>query len=41
MPMDSYTGTHGDANLTDEQIEAVVNWAKEIQGDYKEKLDNQ
>ena len=40
MPLDSYTWTHGDANLTDEQIAAVVNWAKEIQGDYKEKLEN-
>ena len=40
MPLESYTWTHGDANLTDEQIEALVSWAKTIQGDYKAKLKN-
>lgn len=40
MPLDSYTWTHSEANLTDEQIEAVVNWAKTIQGDYKQQLNN-
>lgn len=38
MPLDSYTWTHGDANLTDEQIEALVSWAKTVQGNYKEQL---
>lgn len=41
MPLDSYTWTHGDANLTDEQIEALVAWAKTIQGNYKEELNKQ
>ena len=41
MPLDSYTWTHGDANLTDEQIEAVVAWAKSVQANYKQQLNNQ
>lgn len=41
MPLDSYTWTHGDANLTDEQIEALVAWAKTIQENYKEQLNKQ
>lgn len=40
MPLESYTWTHGDADLTDEQIEALVSWAKSVQGDYKTKLKN-
>ena len=28
MPLDSYTWTHGDAKLSQEQIEALINWAK-------------
>lgn len=35
MPLESYTYTHGDANLTQEQIEAVVSWGKKVQGNYK------
>ena len=41
MPLDSYTWTHGDANLTDEQIEAIVNWGKTVQENYKEQLNKQ
>jgi mono/diheme cytochrome c family protein len=40
MPLESYTWTHGDANLSDEQIEAVVSWAKGIQDNYKQELNN-
>ena len=28
MPLPSYTWTHGDAKLSQEQIDAMVNWAK-------------
>ncbi|MFD2530248.1 MULTISPECIES: heme-binding domain-containing protein [Polaribacter] len=35
MPLDSYTWTHADANLTQEQINAVVTWGKKVQADYK------
>ena len=38
MPLESYTWTHSEAKLTDEQIEAVVNWAKGIQENYKQQL---
>jgi len=38
MPLESYTWTHGEANLTDAQIEALVSWAKEIQSNYKQQL---
>ena len=38
MPLESYTWTHGDANLTDVQIESVVAWAKAIQEEYKKQL---
>lgn len=38
MPLESYTWTHGEAKLTDEQIAAVVNWAKQIQSDYKSQM---
>ena len=30
MPLNSYTWTHGDAKLTDAQIKAVVDWAKNV-----------
>ncbi|MEP2937309.1 MAG: heme-binding domain-containing protein [Gilvibacter sp.] len=29
MPLDSYTWTHGDARLTDEQKEAIYAWVKQ------------
>jgi mono/diheme cytochrome c family protein len=35
MPLDSYTWTHEDANLTPAQIDAVVAWGKKVQADYK------
>ena len=35
MPLDSYTWTHADANLTQDQINAVVSWGKKVQADYK------
>jgi hypothetical protein len=38
MPLDSYTWTHGDANLTQDQIDAVVAWGKKVQADYKQQL---
>ncbi|MFY0602827.1 MAG: heme-binding domain-containing protein [Flavobacteriaceae bacterium] len=41
MPLDSYTWTHADANLTKEQIEVIVTWAKKTQQDYKAQLNAQ
>lgn len=38
MPINSYKITHGDADLTDAQIALVVNWAKEVQANYKAQL---
>ena len=38
MPLDSYTWTHGDANLTEAQIDAVVSWGKKVQVDYQQQL---
>ncbi|TMM32378.1 cytochrome C [Polaribacter aestuariivivens] len=35
MPLESYTYTHSNANLTPEQIAAVVAWGKKVQADYK------
>ncbi len=34
MPLESYTYTHSEANLTDEQIKSVVDWAKEVRFKY-------
>ena len=34
MPLPSYTWTHGDAKLTDEQIKSVVDWAKNVRVKY-------
>lgn len=34
MPLDSYTWTHGDAKLSDEQIKAVVDWANTVRFKY-------
>ncbi|TCK68950.1 heme-binding protein [Winogradskyella wandonensis] len=34
MPLPSYTWTHGDADLSPEQIEAVVTWAKQVRTTY-------
>ncbi len=38
MPLKSYTWTHAEAKLTDDQIKAVVDWAKPIQANYKSQL---
>lgn len=40
MPLDSYTWTHSDARLTPEQVTQVINWAKNVQGDYLKQLAN-
>lgn len=34
MPLESYTYTHQEAKLTDEQIAAVVDWAKKVRLKY-------
>lgn len=41
MPLDSYTWTHSEANLSQEQIDLVVNWAKKVQEEYKNQLNTQ
>lgn len=38
MPLDSYTWTHADANLTQEQITAIVTWGKKAQAAYKQQM---
>lgn len=38
MPLNSYTWTHAEANLSEEQIEAVVSWGKSVQQAYKKQL---
>lgn len=38
MPLNSYTWTHADANLSKEQIEAIVSWGKSVQQEYKQQL---
>ena len=40
MPIDSYTWTHFDAKLTENQIKEVVDWAKNAQSEYKKQLMN-
>jgi hypothetical protein len=34
MPLESYTYTHGDAKLTDDQIRQVTEWAKNVRAFY-------
>ena len=34
MPLESYTWIHSEARLTDEQIESVNNWAKQVRMAY-------
>lgn len=41
MPLNSYTWTHSGADLSQEEIDAIVNWAKQIQVDYKNQLNTQ
>lgn len=38
MPLDSYTWTHSEANLTQDQIDAIVSWGKKVQADYKQQM---
>ena len=38
MPLNSYTWTHAEANLTPKQMKAVVAWGKKVQDDYKQQL---
>ncbi|CAL2084159.1 heme-binding domain-containing protein [Tenacibaculum sp. 190524A02b] len=40
MPLKSYTLTHGDAKLTEEEVNLIVAWAKEAEGNYKKQLEN-
>ncbi|NVK52456.1 MAG: heme-binding domain-containing protein [Flavobacteriaceae bacterium] len=35
MPLDSYTWTHREANLTARQIKLVVDWAKQVESAYE------
>lgn len=37
MPLNSYTWTHSEAQLTDEQIQAVVAWTKAVRDAYANK----
>lgn len=41
MPLNSYTWTHSEAKLTDAQIKAVVDWAKDVRATYADELSNQ
>ncbi|KAB1069368.1 cytochrome C [Tamlana haliotis] len=34
MPLNSYTWTHTEANLSDEQIQSVIEWAKIVRAGY-------
>ncbi|MDG5492093.1 heme-binding domain-containing protein [Psychroserpens sp. SPM9] len=38
MPLPSYTWTHGDAKLSDEQINSIVAWAKSVRSKYSAEL---
>tara|TARA_R110002126_G_scaffold291479_3_gene453069 strand:+ start:420 stop:893 length:474 start_codon:yes stop_codon:yes gene_type:complete len=38
MPLNSYTWTHDEANLTPEQIDEIVGWGKKVQADYKQQM---
>lgn len=41
MPLNSYTWTHSEANLTQEQISEMVAWGKTVQADYKQQMNAQ
>jgi len=41
MPLPSYTYTHGDANLTDEQIKAIVAWGKDVRVKYSAQIQSE
>ncbi|MBT3742815.1 MAG: heme-binding domain-containing protein [Polaribacter sp.] len=38
MPLNFYTWTHSEANLSQEQVDAVVTWGKKVQADYKRQM---
>ena len=38
MPLNSYTWTHSEANLTDAQVKLMVDWAKGVQSNYAAQL---
>ena len=38
MPLDSYTWTHSEANLTQTQINEVVTWGKSVKENYKQQM---
>ncbi|MDD7915790.1 heme-binding domain-containing protein [Polaribacter ponticola] len=38
MPLDSYTWTHSEANLTQAQIDEIVIWGKSVQANYKQQI---
>lgn len=38
MPLDSYTWTHTEANLTPEQITEIVTWGKKVQADLQQQI---
>ena len=38
MPLNSYTWTHAEANLTPEQVVEIVTWGKKVQADYKQQM---
>ncbi|MCL7752223.1 heme-binding domain-containing protein [Polaribacter sp. Z022] len=40
MPLNSYTWTHTEANLSQDQIDAVVAWGKKVQADYKQQMNS-
>lgn len=40
MPLPSYTWTHAEARLTEDQIHAIVSWAKGVRDMYAEQKDN-
>lgn len=40
MPLNSYTWTHTEANLSQDQIDAVVAWGKKVQTDYKQQMNS-
>lgn len=41
MPLDSYTWMHADAKLTQDQIDKVVAWGKQVQASYKAQMNQE
>ena len=40
MPLKSYTWTHSEANLSEEQIIAIVSWGEKVQKSYKAQIES-